>query len=61
MAPGKKAPLRATVVLRPLKNCLVNLPSSLVDILLNSNTVCTSESSSVFFTDGGTADSECHR
>ena len=32
-------PIRAEVVFAPLKNCLVNLPSTLVALLTNSNTV----------------------
>lgn len=34
------APARAEVALVQLKNCLVNLPSSLVSVLSNANTVC---------------------
>jgi len=33
------APARAEVALVQLKNCLVNLPSSLVSVLSNANTV----------------------
>jgi hypothetical protein len=33
------APTRAEVALVQLKNCLVNLPSSLVSVLSNANTV----------------------
>ena len=32
-------PARAEVALVPLKNCLVNLPSSLVSVLNNANVV----------------------
>jgi hypothetical protein len=39
MAPNKKPSSTAEVVLLPLKNCLVNLPSSLVSLLVNANTV----------------------
>jgi peroxin-1 len=38
MAPKKPA-ATAEVALVPLKNCLVNLPSSLVSLLVNANTV----------------------
>jgi peroxin-1 len=38
MAPKKPA-ATAEVALIPLKNCLVNLPSSLVALLVNANTV----------------------
>ena len=40
MAPGsKKAALTAEIALVQLKNCLVNLPPSLVEILVNANAV----------------------
>lgn len=39
MAP-KKPSTTAEVALVPLKNCLVNLPPSLVALLVNANTVC---------------------
>lgn len=40
MAPSSKRTLtRAEVALVQLKNCLVNLPRSLVAVLLNSQTV----------------------
>ncbi|OXV10992.1 hypothetical protein Egran_01254 [Elaphomyces granulatus] len=38
MAPNKKPSSTAEVVLLPLKNCLINLPSSLVSLLVNANT-----------------------
>lgn len=38
MAP-KKPSATAEVALTPLKNCLVNLPPSLVALLVNANTV----------------------
>jgi peroxin-1 len=38
MAPKKPA-ATAEVALVPLKNCLVNLPPSLVALLVNANTV----------------------
>jgi hypothetical protein len=38
MAPKKPA-ATAEVALTPLKNCLVNLPASLVALLVNANTV----------------------
>jgi peroxin-1 len=41
MAP-KKPSATAEVALVPLKNCLVNLPSSLVALLVNANTVSSS-------------------
>lgn len=46
MAP-KKPSSTAEVALVPLKNCLVNLPPSLVALLVNANTV--SSSSNFFF------------
>lgn len=39
MAPTKKNPTPAEVGLAQLKNCLVNLPSALVTVLVNANTV----------------------
>lgn len=41
MAPAKKNPSPAEVGLVQLKNCLVNLPSALVTVLVNANTVST--------------------
>jgi peroxin-1 len=38
MAPKKPA-ATAEIALIPLKNCLVNLPPSLVSLLVNANTV----------------------
>ena len=46
MAP-KKPSSTAEVALVPLKNCLVNLPPSLVALLVNANTV--SSSSNFYF------------
>jgi hypothetical protein len=41
-AKGSKGATPAEVVLQPqLKSCLVNLPSSLVSVLVNANTVST--------------------
>ncbi|KAL1968522.1 hypothetical protein VTN77DRAFT_1732 [Rasamsonia byssochlamydoides] len=37
MAPSRKPSITAEVALVPLKNCLVNLPSSLVSLLVNAN------------------------
>lgn len=39
MAPSKRTPTLAEVALVPLKSCLVNLPSPLVSLLVNANTV----------------------
>jgi peroxin-1 len=40
MAPSKKPAAQAEISLLPgLKNCLVNLPASLVAVLTNANTV----------------------
>ena len=58
MALSKKAPLRAQVALRPLKNCLVNLPGELVELLLDNNTV-RQMYLPIFFTNGILADPEC--
>lgn len=39
MAPSRKPSTTAEVALVPLKNCLVNLPPSLVSVLVNANAV----------------------
>jgi hypothetical protein len=39
MAPSRKTSATAEVALAPLKNCLVNLPPSLVSLLVNANAV----------------------
>ena len=49
MAPGVKKPAGKTVqaeiaLQQSLKNCLVNLPSSLVSVLVNANAVCSQAS-----------------
>jgi hypothetical protein len=42
LSKGSKGATQAEVVLQPqLKSCLVNLPSSLVSVLVNANTVAT--------------------
>jgi hypothetical protein len=43
LSKGSKGATQAEVVLQPqLKSCLVNLPSSLVSVLVNANTVAIS-------------------
>lgn len=39
MAPSKKSSTAAEVALVPLKTCLVNLPTSVVSLLVNANAV----------------------
>jgi peroxin-1 len=42
LSKASKGAAQAEVVLQPqLKSCLVNLPSSLVSVLVNANTVAT--------------------